>query len=144
MSHFKPLSDYFSVSPQVSVEDVQGAAQQGFKHIICNRPDNEDDGQPDFAEISKAALRLGLSAHHIPFDSHNVSSAVIDSMEKTIAALEGPVLAYCRSGTRCSLAWSALQRRKGNTFDQIESRTASAGYDLKAQREAIDALAKTT
>ncbi|MEM6985207.1 MAG: TIGR01244 family sulfur transferase [Pseudomonadota bacterium] len=142
MSRFLPLTDDFAVSPQISADDVRAAAEQGYQHIICNRPDGEDDGQPDFAEISKVAVSLGMSAHHIPFDNTTLSGAVIDTMQNTLGSLDGPVLAYCRSGTRCSIAWSALQRRDGQSFEAIESATGAAGYALANQRDLIDAIAQ--
>lgn len=142
MASFKPLDDAFAVSAQISLDDVHTAAQQGFKHIICNRPDNEDPGQPDFAEISAAASKLGLTSHHIPFDNTSLSPAVIDTMQDTLATLDGPLLAYCRSGTRCSIAWSALQRRAGRDRGEIEASTTAAGYALEPQRGVIDALAE--
>ncbi|MEM7378295.1 MAG: TIGR01244 family sulfur transferase [Pseudomonadota bacterium] len=142
MATFKALDDSFAVSAQISLDDVHAAAQQGFKHIVCNRPDNEDPGQPDFADISATASKLGLSSHHIPFDNTSLSPAVIDAMQDTLAALDGPVLAYCRSGTRCSIAWSALQRRAGHDMAEIEASTSAAGYALEPQRGVIEALSE--
>lgn len=141
MSRFVPLSDTFSVSPQLTESDVQAAADLGFKHIVCNRPDGEDDGQPDFQTVSDLAVKLGMSTHHIPFDNYSLSGAVIDAMQQTLDSLDGPVLAYCRSGTRCTVAWSALERRAGKDLDGIQATTSSAGYDLSAQRSLIEALA---
>ena len=45
------LSDSVAVSEQISVEDVAAIAAAGFQVLINNRPDGEESGQPDSAEI---------------------------------------------------------------------------------------------
>ncbi len=141
MATFTPLNDGFAVSAQLTTDDVDAAADAGFKHLICNRPDDEEPGQPSFAEISERASKLGMSVHNIPFDGATLNGAVIDAMAHTLATLDGPVLSYCRSGTRCSLAWSALQVRAGDDIDSVQLATRNAGYDLGPQRAIILALA---
>ena len=54
----KRISPELSVSPQLGVADVGIAASQGFRSIVCNRPDAEGDGQPPSAEIRQAAEAL--------------------------------------------------------------------------------------
>jgi len=34
----RTLSPDFAVAPQITVEDVATLADQGFTHVICNRP----------------------------------------------------------------------------------------------------------
>ena len=46
---------------------------------------------------------------------------------------DGPVLAYCASGTRSSILWSLAQAGR-MPVDDILSATARAGYDLSALR----------
>ena len=140
MAVFTPMSEQFAVSAQLTPEDVSAAADAGFKHLVCNRPDDEEPGQPDFANISASAAKLGMSVHHIPFDGATLNGSVIDAMEHTLSTLDGPVLAYCRSGTRCSLAWSVLRVRAGDDIDDVQSTTRDAGYDLGPQRALILAL----
>jgi len=62
----KPLNRDFAVSPQIALADIPAIAAQGFKAIICNRPDNEEPGQIAAALLGEAAERLGLSFAHIP------------------------------------------------------------------------------
>ena len=45
----KRISPFLSVSPQIYAADIQRLAEQGFKTIINNRPDNESDDQPVLA-----------------------------------------------------------------------------------------------
>ena len=51
----KILTKDLSVSPQISVDDVRILAEQGFKSLVCHRPDGEGADQVNFAEI-KATL----------------------------------------------------------------------------------------
>ena len=54
---------------------------------------------------------------------------------------EGPVLAYCASGTRCTVVWAFGQVGKMTT-DEILQTAANAGYDLAGLRPTLDALSQ--
>ncbi|MCL4675300.1 MAG: hypothetical protein KJZ59_04565, partial [Pararhodobacter sp.] len=55
-----------SVSPQIKLEDAHELARLGFKSIISNRPDGEENGQPTADMICMAAEAAGLEFRHIP------------------------------------------------------------------------------
>ena len=55
---FRTLTDRILVSPQISVEQVAEAKAQGVTMIVNNRPDNEEPGQVNGAEIEAAALEM--------------------------------------------------------------------------------------
>ena len=61
MTEFRTVTDRFSVSPQISLDDVAAAAAQGFTVIINNRPDGEAPGQPTIAEMEAAVHAAGLA-----------------------------------------------------------------------------------
>ncbi|MEZ5845853.1 MAG: sulfur transferase domain-containing protein [Geminicoccaceae bacterium] len=42
------IDDQLSVAAQISTEDVPPLAEQGFRSLICNRPDGEAGDQPNF------------------------------------------------------------------------------------------------
>lgn len=102
------LSDNLSVMGQVQPDEVAALAEQGFKAIICNRPDDEEPGQPDFAEVAAAAEALGLPARHIPVDAMRPVEMQKDEFAQALAEMPGPVLAYCRTGNRCTLLHNAV------------------------------------
>jgi sulfide:quinone oxidoreductase len=54
--------------------------------------------------------------------------------------MPGPVLAYCRSGTRSATLWS-LAQAGARPFDEILSATAAAGYDMSGLADRIAARA---
>ncbi len=104
----KKLTDSLSVAGQVQPEEVEQLAKAGFKAIICNRPDDEEPGQPDFAEIAAAAEEQGLEVRHIPVDASRPVEMQKDAFARALAELPAPVLAYCRTGNRCTLLHQAV------------------------------------
>ena len=102
--------DRVSLSAQIRLNDLLLIKNQGFKTIINNRPDNEAPNQPSDNEISDRAKEQGLSYFYIPISPSGISA---ENIEHTIMALErteGPVLAFCRSGTRSSILLEILKR----------------------------------
>ena len=43
---YREISNNYSVSGQILPEEIAAVKAAGFKSIICNRPDNEQPGQP--------------------------------------------------------------------------------------------------
>ena len=101
------ITDRYAVAPQILPDDVTAIAAQGFVAIICNRPDGEDPGQPTAAEIAAACDAAGLAFHHIPVSEVPIAIELIQEQRRLIVDSDGPVLAYCRSGTRSQVIWQA-------------------------------------
>ena len=130
MSDFRRVTEDFSVAPQISVADVAEAAAQGFTTIINNRPDGEDPAQPTSAEIAAAAHAAGLRYAHIPVRGAPGPSEVA-AVREVIDTADGPVLSYCRSGTRSIVTWSIGQAMSGAMArGELVSLGREAGYDL--------------
>jgi sulfide:quinone oxidoreductase len=125
------LTEQLSVAAQISVDDIATIAARGFRSIVNNRPDDEAPGQPANAELEEAAQQAGLSWRHIPVVSGRVNDDQVRSFAEALRQLPGPVLAFCRSGTRCSALW-AMQA--DGTVDSILATTQAAGYDLSVLR----------
>ncbi|MEI4261781.1 TIGR01244 family sulfur transferase [Roseovarius sp. D0-M9] len=124
------ISDDFSVSPQIAPGDVPAIKEAGFRAIMCNRPDGEDPGQPDVAAIEAAARAEGLEFRTVPIVSGSLSERDVEDFKAALADLPQPILAYCRSGTRCTTVWSIVQ--VGQMPDaEIVSAAANAGYDVR-------------
>ncbi len=140
MSQFTKIDENFAVSAQISTSALEIAAKEGFHTVICNRPDGEDANQPTHDEIAKSATRAGLAYHAVPFDMYSLDRGVIDAFETAVQSANGPVLAYCRSGTRSTIAWCVLQRRAGLPMSDVLAAAQSAGYDLHAQAPLIESL----
>ena len=127
----KPITDDLAVSSQISPEDVPAIAKAGFRSILCNRPDSEGAEQPEFDRIAEAARAHGLEVRFQPVLSGQVEDRDATEFGALLEALPAPVLAYCRSGTRCAILW-ALSQAGTQSPDDILKATSNAGYDLSA------------
>lgn len=130
MTDFRRVTDDFSVAPQISLQDLQTAAAQGFKLVINNRPDGEDPTQPSSAEVEAAARAAGLDYVHIPVRGGPTPDQ-IEANYRAVEAAGGPVLAFCRSGTRSIVTWSMGQfQADERSRDELVELGSNAGYDL--------------
>ncbi len=137
---FRTLTNDFLVAPQIGVADVALAAKQGVRAIVNNRPDGEEPDAPQGHAIAAAAADAGLAYVAIPVTHSGFSHAQIDALAAAIAAADGPVLAYCRSGTRSAHLWALTRARGGASPDELCAQAAAAGYDLSGLRPTLDAL----
>ncbi|EQB01431.1 TIGR01244 family sulfur transferase [Sphingobium baderi] len=139
---FRQLTPSILVSPQISVADVEQARAQGVTVIINNRPDDEEPGQVNGAEIEAAAKAAGIAYAAVPVAHGGFAPWQLDGMAAALAqAGEGKILAYCRSGTRSTLLWALTRARAGDHPAALTEQAASAGYDVTPVRQIMDALA---
>ena len=130
MTDFRRVTDQLSVAPQIGLDDLATAAGQGFKLVINNRPDGEEPGQPTGAEVEAAARAAGLDYVHIPVRGGPTPDQV-EANYRAVEAAEGPVLAFCRSGTRSIVTWSLGQfQADERSREELIELGAQAGYDL--------------
>ena len=134
------IDDRISVSPQIDPADVTELAAQGFAAIVNNRPDGEEAGQPEGAAVQLVAETMGLAYTAIPV-AGGFSHAQVDAMRAALDAAQGPVLAFCRSGTRSTNLWALAEAKAGGDPDAIVAKAAAAGYDLAGLRPTLAALA---
>jgi uncharacterized protein (TIGR01244 family) len=138
---FRQLSEHVFASPQIGLDEVAVAAAQGIGLIVNNRPEDESDDQTPGAEIEAAARAAGLGYVAIPVTHAGFSEAQVEAMAKALSASAGPVLAYCRSGTRSTLLWALAEASRGADPGELAAAAARAGYDLGPIRTLIDMLA---
>ncbi len=141
MSDFRQVSDSFWASPQIALADVEEARARGFRLIVNNRPEGETPEQVPGPEVEAAARAAGLDYLAIPVTHTGFSEDQVQAMAQALERAEGPVLAYCRSGTRSTLLWSLAQASLGMKSDDIAAHAAGAGYDVAPVRPLLDMLA---
>jgi uncharacterized protein (TIGR01244 family) len=137
----RQINESISVAPQIAVEQVAEIAAAGFKTIVNNRPDDEDAGQPSGDAIRAAAEAAGLKYVSIPVTHAGFSHPQIDAMTQALTDADGPVLAYCRSGTRSCNLWALAAAKAGRNPNLLLAQAEDAGYDLRGIRPMLDALA---
>lgn len=138
---FIRLTESVAVAGQIAPVDIATAAAQGFTAIVNNRPDGEDYGQPPCAEMRAAAVAAGLGYTAIPV-GHGFTRAQVTDMAAVLTAATGPVLAFCRSGTRSTNLWALAEASRGGDADAIIAAAASGGYDVTSLRPTLIALAQ--
>ena len=99
------LAENYSVTMQIDPDDVEDFAEQGFTTIVCNRPDGEEYAQPSSASVREACERHGIGFHMLPMQGSAVSPETLQQFNEVMRNAVGPVLGYCRTGTRSAILW---------------------------------------
>ncbi len=136
------IDEHVSVAPQIGPGDVADIAAAGFVTIVNNRPDDEEGGQPSGDSIRAAAEAAGLAYVAIPVTPGGLSERQVTEMAAALAEAGGPVLAYCRSGTRSCNLWALAAASAGGDPETLVRKGAGAGYDLSGLRGTLEALSK--
>lgn len=136
----RQITPTYFVSPQVEPADMATAAAAGITTVICNRPDVEVPPALQADAIEAAAQAAGLEFIRLPLTHHSMTPDTIAAQASHIEETPGPVLAYCASGTRCTVIWCLGQAGHIAT-DDILAAARAGGYDLDSLRPTLDALA---
>lgn len=131
------IDEGLHVAPQIALDDLSEAARRGYGAVISNRPDDEEPGQPSARAVQQAAQAAGLAFVHIPVSPGQLGEGEIAAFRHALDDLPGPVLAFCRSGTRSAMLW-ALSEAGRRPVEDILSRARDAGYDLSPLRPRLD------
>ena len=109
----RAINDEYSVSGQITVEDLDAIAAMGFKSIVCHRPDHEEPGQPEFSAIAARAGELGIETAHVPVGPMGVTAEAVSGMVDALDELPRPMLGYCRSGMRSTKTYEQTRHIRG-------------------------------
>lgn len=122
------LTDTIAVSGQITTDMVPQIAAAGYKVLVNNRPDGEEHGQPNSAEIAAAAQQAGLEYVHLPVTAMNFPGSGAQQMADLFDDEQRPVFAFCRSGTRCTNLW--VVTREQDQQDNAAAHARGIGFDL--------------
>jgi sulfide:quinone oxidoreductase len=127
------INDQLSVAGQISPEEIAAIAEQGFATIINNRPDGEEPGQPGAAANQAEAEKRGLRYVYQPVTTSAISKADVTAFHHALSRAATPVLAHCRSGTRCYLLWGLSRVLFEHESPlAIVAEATRKGYDLRS------------
>ncbi|MGP6089629.1 TIGR01244 family sulfur transferase [Antarctobacter jejuensis] len=135
------ITDRYHVSPQIEPGDAPAIKAAGYSLVICNRPDNEVPPMLQAAAMRAAVEAEGLRFEVLPLTHQTMTAENILKQSDLADSAEGPVLAYCASGTRCSVIW-ALGHAEEMGAEGVLEATAKAGYNLSGLRPTLETLAK--
>ena len=137
MEPIKRITPFFAVTGQIQVEDLSEIAALGFQTVINNRPDHEGENQPENSNLAEAAEKLGLAYHYLPVQSGNIRDDNVSDFAELFASVRGPVLAFCRTGTRSTSLWALAQAARLAPAT-IQASAQEAGYDLSGMRGRLE------
>ena len=133
----RKLDARLDVSPQIALEDMKALAGLGYRAVISNRPDGEEPGQPSAEQVRAAAEAEGMSFRHVPVTGGNMGPDVVAAMRAALDEMPGPVLGFCRSGTRTTCLWGLANAGQCPAGELIETARA-AGYDLSPLKPRLE------
>ena len=126
----RQLDDTTLVGGQIAPGDLPDLKAQGVTMLVNNRPDNEDPGQPNSADIEAAARAAGMEYRHIPI-RYGIGPSDVEEMRDAMRASgDGKLLAFCRAGNRSALAWALARAEDGVEPDELRRLASKAGFDL--------------
>ncbi|WP_171235228.1 TIGR01244 family sulfur transferase [Ruegeria sp. HKCCA6837] len=135
----RPITPRYAVSPQITVDDVPAIAAAGFVKVICNRPNVEVPPTMQSDAIGDAVRAAGMEYEVLELTHQTMTPENVRRQRDMAENCSGPVLAYCASGTRCSVIW-ALGQCEHMSTDDILTATTNAGYQLDGLRPALEQL----
>ena len=127
--NIKQLTENISVSAQIKRSDMADLAKLGFKTVINNRPDREVLFQPRSKTLAARAKKAGITYLYLPVISGKMTQKNVDDFAALLTKAQGPVLAFCRTGTRSANLW-AQANPEDLTRNDITHIGAQAGYIL--------------
>ena len=127
--NIKQLTESISISAQIKHSDMADLAKLGFKTVINNRPDREVPFQPRSKTLAARAKKTGITYLYLPVISGGITQKDVDDFAALLAKAQGPVLAFCRTGTRSANLW-ARANPDGLSSDDITHISIQAGYAL--------------
>ncbi len=135
----RPITPRYAVSPQITVDDVPAIAAAGFVKVICNRPNVEVPPTMRSDAIGDAVRAAGMEYEVLELTHQTMTPENVARQMELANNCAGPVLAYCASGTRCSVVW-ALGQCETMQADDILAKTQAAGYQLDNLKPTLEAL----
>jgi uncharacterized protein (TIGR01244 family) len=128
MAAVRPVTPAFAVAGQLRPEELADLRGR-YGLLINNRPDGEEPGQPSSSQMEAAARAAGLAYAFVPVTGAPGADQV-QAVREAVAGAQGPVLAFCRTGTRSIVTWALGQALDGRPVETLTAEGAEAGYDL--------------
>lgn len=125
------LTDDLMLAGQIGPDTIPLLMEQGIRCIICNRFDGEEQGQPDFHSVERAAAAHGIKAVYLPVlqPPQPIPDADAFAFGDLLETLPKPALAYCRTGSRSVILWGLSEARR-RPFKEVVLAAMGAGFDL--------------
>ena len=106
------LDEHLYISPQLTEADAEQISLLGIKTVICNRPDHEEEGQPDFSQArpwKKQALPDSITNPLSPVTSKTMMSKPSDNSSDKPNIPSLPIAEPVRAAPSCG---ASAERQK--------------------------------
>ncbi|OKH41308.1 phosphatase [Calothrix sp. HK-06] len=128
MSNTKKISDDLSVAGQVTPEELQQLASEGFKSVLNLRASDEEGFLSD---EQQQAEKLGLEYANVPLQpkqaDHELTKQAIEQVEN----LPKPILIHCAGGARAGgIALIAAAIQEELSYEEITQVAQEVGISL--------------
>ena len=133
------IDQNFSISEQITLDDVKQLANDGVEILICNRPDGEEPNQLTCAQIKAVADENDMQFIHIPVSGRDIPDDVLEKFTDTLDHCDKKIHAYCRTGTRSSFFWGLSMARTNSRIDVL-AKAESLGFSLAPIAEKIEEI----
>jgi sulfide:quinone oxidoreductase len=131
------LSAKLSIGPEPTADDLAALAAAGFRSVINNRTDKEDELRLNSDQMALAVEAQSMGYAHIPVVGKNPLERDAQAFEDALEEMPGPIYAYCKTGGRSAALW-ALASVVDADIGELIAKCAAAGHDisgLKAKME---------
>jgi uncharacterized protein (TIGR01244 family) len=128
MTNAKKITEEFYTAGQPTPEDLQQAAQEGFKSVVNLRSPDEADFLADEQQQAEGA---GLSYVNVPLNPRQADDKLTAQVLKEIEGLPTPILFHCGAGARAdALALIALATKEGLSREQLLKKAEELGVNI--------------
>jgi uncharacterized protein (TIGR01244 family) len=133
MENVKKINDQLTVSGQITLEELEQAAKEGFKSVMNLRSPSEEGFLNDEQQQAES---LGLHYVNIPVKVSDLSEELTTEILKQIDALPKPALIHCGVAMRAgAMALMNVATRQGMTPEQAFEKAGQIGFDCSAYPE---------
>jgi uncharacterized protein (TIGR01244 family) len=136
------ITPTIAVTGPLETDDFAEIARLGFKSVVNNRPDGEEDRQLTARSEAVLAWRAGLAYRHVPSTKHQVlENDTVEATADALSELPGPILLHCKSGQRSAILWAAASVFGGFPLECALAAARAAGFEFAPLSEEIAAHA---
>jgi uncharacterized protein (TIGR01244 family) len=131
MENVKQINDQLAIAGQITPEQLQQAAQEGFKSVFNLRSPAE---QGYWSEERQQAEALGLHYANIPVPkAEELTEEITTQVLQQIDELPKPALIHCGVSLRAgAMTMMYLATRQGLTSEQAFQKAGEIGFDCSA------------
>lgn len=125
MQPIRKINNELTIAPQLTLEQLNQIAQEGFKSVLNLRSPDETGF---LSSEQQQAESLGLFYVNIPVNLEAINDDVITEVIKQINQLPKPIVVHCDSGIRAAaLVLIYIDTQQGATLEQACNKAKQLG-----------------